>query len=74
MTRLPGCHEAHSEASTQHPPGSAAMDVPAFQRTWIDAFRQKERSAYVTHFNDRFDPRFFAITEVARELDRSHEN
>ena len=28
------------------------MDVLAFQRKWIDASRQKERSAYVTHFND----------------------
>ncbi len=28
------------------------MDVLDFQRKWIDASRQKERSAYVTHFND----------------------
>jgi type II restriction/modification system DNA methylase subunit YeeA len=28
------------------------MDVLAFQRKWIDASRQKERSAYVTHFTD----------------------
>lgn len=28
------------------------MDVLLFQRKWIDASRQKERSAYVTHFND----------------------
>ena len=28
------------------------MDVLTFQRTWIDASRQKERSAYVTHVND----------------------
>src|SRR5680860_1744371 len=34
------------------PDGTQLMDVLAFQRKWIDASRQKERSAYVTHFND----------------------
>lgn len=28
------------------------MNVLGFQRTWIDASQQKERSAHVTHFND----------------------
>jgi hypothetical protein len=49
------------------------MDVLAFQRKRIDASRQKERSACVTHFNDRSDPRVVAIAEAACELDRLRE-
>jgi hypothetical protein len=40
------------------------MDVLAFQRKWIDASRQKERSAYVTHFNDLCD-----LLNVPKPLD-----
>jgi type II restriction/modification system DNA methylase subunit YeeA len=40
------------------------MDVLAFQRKWIDASRQKERSAYVTHFNDLCD-----VLRVPKPLD-----
>ena len=38
---------AHNRSET-----GTGMDVLAFQRKWIDASQQKERSAYVTHFND----------------------
>lgn len=45
------------------------MDVVQFQRKWIGASQQKERSASVTHFNDRCDPNVIAIGAAAKRLD-----
>jgi hypothetical protein len=47
------------------------MDVLAFQRKWIDASRQKERSAYVTHFTNFYNARPTWLANAHAALDRA---